>query len=204
MKKLTTYQLIAFVIFLFLGCNDCTTHHSSDDVVVEGLRGLYPGGSDFCDYKSKVVERGQGIIPELITASKDADPQMRESVARCLGSIGTDDAVSRLIEMADDDKIEETVWIALSYSKSSKAIPKLVEELESHSTLKHRGRLLIALAECGDKTRLNQLLDVMKTTTYPGHIYGANEAFEKVAGKRFYKNTDKIEKWLMEEQQKSL
>src|SRR5262249_46762197 len=132
-------------------------------------------------------------------ASKDSDPKMRESTARCLGLIGSDAAVLRLIDMADDKQIEETVWIALGYSKSPKAIPKLEEELASQTEEPARGRSLITLAECGDRSHLKQLLDMMKTTKLKGHIYGANQVFESIAQKRFNKDTVKIEKWLSEQ-----
>ncbi|MEO0416446.1 MAG: HEAT repeat domain-containing protein, partial [Verrucomicrobiota bacterium] len=106
------------------------------------------------------------------------------------------EAVERLIVMADDDVIEETVWIALSYSRSPRAIPKLEEELASHDDQRSRGSLLIALAECGDMSRLEELLEMMKTTTLEGHVYHANQVFETIAGTRFNKDTAKIEVWL--------
>jgi len=183
---------IVIASILLSGCSD----NRPDEEVVEGLRGLYPGGMKFGQYKSRVISRGSEIVPELLNASHDTDPKMRESVARCLGLIGADEAVDRLIEMADDNEIEDTVWIALGYSESPKAVPKLEEEFNAHSDDRSRGRLLIALAECGDTTRLRELLEIMKTTKLEGHIYHGNQVFEKIAGRKFYKDTNKIEAWL--------
>lgn len=190
--KFIGYTILIGLSLLLCACGDSRP----DAVVVEGLRELYPGGFRFGRYKDRVVSRGEEIVPELIAASRDHDAQMRESVARCLGHIGGDKAVERLLEMADDDEIEDTIWIALSYTRSAKAIPKLEEELASHSDSRSRGRLLITLAECGDMSRLDELLEMMKTSKLNGHIYLANQAFEQIAGRRFNKDTAKIEAWL--------
>ncbi|WP_411845568.1 HEAT repeat domain-containing protein [Roseibacillus persicicus] len=188
------YRLILCLSFsiVFASCED----NRPDSEVVEGLRGLYPGGAKYGRYEPKVISREEQIVPELIEASKDEDSQMRESVARCLGLIGTEDAVARLIEMADDDEVEDTVWIALGYSGSPKAIPKLKEELADHLDSRSRGRILISLAECGETAHLDDLLAVMKTSKLQGHVYHANQAFEKMAGRRFGKDTAKIEAWI--------
>ncbi len=188
------WGMLPLLVFGFLGAG-CADNRP-DAEVVEGLRGLYPGDWAFQRYKERVIARGEEIVPELIAASHDSDPEMRESVARCLGHIGSDAAVDRLIEMADDDEIEDTVWIGLSYAGDSKAVPKLEEELASHDSERARGRILITLAECGDRTRLWELLDLMKTSSLPGHVYHANQAFEEIAGKRFGKDPAKIELWL--------
>ena len=94
------------------------------------------------------------------------------------------------------NEIEDTVWIALSYAGSPRAIPILEAELASHTSMRHRGRLLIALPKCGDHTRLMQLLELMKATDLEGHIYGANKVFEEIAGQKFSEDTTKIELWL--------
>ncbi|MCK5920844.1 MAG: HEAT repeat domain-containing protein, partial [Methylococcales bacterium] len=124
MKYIGYINLLALSLCL-VSCKD----DRPDAEVVEGLRGMYPGGGEFGRYKERVVSRGIAIVPELIVASKDPDSQMRESAYRCLGHIGSAEAVERLIVMADDDDIEDTIWIALSYAGSPKAIPKLEEEL---------------------------------------------------------------------------
>jgi len=40
---------------------------------------------------------------------------------------------------------------------------------------------------------------MMKTTKLKGHIYHANQVFEKIAQRRFNKDTAKIESWLGEQ-----
>ncbi|MGJ8639659.1 MAG: HEAT repeat domain-containing protein [Opitutaceae bacterium] len=150
----------------------------------------------FIKHKSTVVLRDAEIVPELIDASNDADPQMRDAVARCLGAIGSDEAVERLIEMADDDEIEEAVWIALGDAKNSKAIPKLEEELASHLSQRARSQLLITLADCGDRTRLYDLVEVMENSDFQGHVHSANRIFEEIAGRKFYKVPYGVRAWL--------
>ncbi|MCX6855295.1 MAG: HEAT repeat domain-containing protein [Verrucomicrobia bacterium] len=192
MKTSSIVTLLA--VISLAGCSD----NRPDADLVEGLRGLYPGGSEFGAYSSRIIGRGAEIVPELIKASRDTDPKMRESASRCLGQIATDEAVNRLIEMTSDDQIKETIWIALSYAANPRAIPTLQAELASHADSRSRGRLLITLAECGDASPLSALLEYMKASNLDGHIYHANLVFEKLAGKRFNKDTKKIEEWLRE------
>lgn len=196
----TTFIINCLTAISLVSCSDDRPEIDgrSDDDVVEGMRIFYPGGKGFGEYSSRVISRGAGIVPELIEASRDSDSKMRESAARCLGQIATDEAVTRLIEMTSDDEIEEGIWIALSYAASPRAIPVLQAELSSHSDPRSRGRLLMTLVECGDTSHLEDLLEYMKTSSLPGHIYHANLVFEKIAGRRFNKDTNKIEDWLRE------
>jgi HEAT repeat protein len=196
----TTFIITWVAAIALSGCSDNRPEVDgrSDDDVVEGMRIFYPGGEGFSEYSSRVIIRGAGIVPELIAASRDTDSKMRESAARCLGQIATDEAVTRLIEMTSDEEIEEGIWIALSYAASSRAIPVLQAELSSRSDPRSRGRLLMTLVECGDTSQLPDLLEYMKTSSLPGHIYHANLVFEKLAGRRFNKDTKKIEEWLRE------
>ena len=196
----TTFIITWMAAIALLGCSDNRPEVDgrSDDDVVEGMRIFYPGGQGFSEYSYRVIIRGAGIVPELIAASRDTDSKMRESAARCLGQIATDEAVTRLIEMTSDEENEEGIWIALSYAASSRAIPVLQAELSSRSDPRSRGQLLMTLVEYGDTSQLPDLLEYMKTSCLPGHIYHANLVFEKLAGRRFNKDTKKIEEWLRE------
>lgn len=188
-------QFILFVVLTALcaGCSD----NRSDAEVVESLRGIYPGGFKFCYfYRPRVISRGSEIVPELIEASYDADPKMRKSAAFCLSNIGAEAAVDRLIAMADDDEIEKTIWSCLGTAANPKAIPKLEEELASHSSNISKILLLKSLIACGDRTRLDQLFELMKTTENRDFVHLINLTFEKLAKRQFHDNPDEIEEWL--------
>jgi hypothetical protein len=193
-----TMKYIQFILFAVLAalCAGCSDNRP-DAEVIESLRGIYPGGAKFCYYyEPRIISRGSEIVPKLIEASYDADPNMRKSVAFCLGDIATEAAVDRLIEMADDEEIGRMVWSRLGTAANPKAIPKLEEKLASHPNDTSKFFLLRSLIACGDRTRLDQLLELMKTMKNRDLVHSINLTFEKLAKRQFHDNPNEIEEWL--------
>lgn len=122
----------------------------SPEEVVEGFRGLTPpSGLEFGMYVDRVVDRGDELLPALIAAAADSDVKMRESVARCLGKIGSDAAVEQLIVMMKDEEVFDAVLIGLYYAKQPAATAKLKEVLEAGTTESNTRRIKRWLRESG-------------------------------------------------------
>ena len=178
LKSLLLFILVPTVLFI-VGVLHIATQ--SDYSLVHNLRTFYPGGAFFSVYEKLLISRGEEIVPELIEASFDSDPKMRESAARVLGRIGGPLAVKRLINMAGDPEIKYYVWVSIGFAADRSAIPVLEELLRNETSESNRERLTLTLVRCGDHSLLDDLKDIVENSEFPGHVYNASELIRSIS-----------------------
>jgi HEAT repeat protein len=114
------------------------------------------------ELKQTLKAIGEPAVQPLITALKDADPEMRRQAARTLGMMGDRRAVEPLIAILEDDRIRGAAADALGCLGDKRAVEPLIAIIGSEDRVAFRSDCVRALGAIGDKRALVPLISMVK------------------------------------------
>jgi len=99
------------------------------------------------------------VLPALITASDDSDPEVRRLMVKALVRIGGDEVIEPLFRRISDSD-STTAWYAVYYfgkTKNPKAVETIIAELARNKTDKLTSQMISTLSEIGSDKALAYL-----------------------------------------------